>query len=158
MGSLASSYTNFDDLLAGVVSGVQGVLEEVAPQIETRLQASAAKNVNSQSGRSEGIASSSNIVSSVVTEGNVVMMTVKDIALPEKPWIGEWSAFDFGKNEATGGTMFANWIEHGLWMDIAEWNRMGHPKDSKPKRPKREFVSPVQVEAAMIVKTALHGL
>ena len=32
MGSLASSYTNFDDLLAGVVSNVQDILEGVAPE------------------------------------------------------------------------------------------------------------------------------
>lgn len=54
--------------------------------------------------------------------------------------------------------MFANWIEHGLWMDIAEWNRMGRPKENKPKRPARPFISKVQVEAAMLVRTALHEL
>ena len=54
MGSLASSYTNFDDLLAGVVSSVQDILEGVAPEIETRLQASIVENVHSKSGRSDG--------------------------------------------------------------------------------------------------------
>lgn len=48
MGSLASSYTNFDDLLAGVVSSVQDILEGVAPEIETRLQASIVENVHSK--------------------------------------------------------------------------------------------------------------
>ena len=57
MGSLASSYTNFDDLLAGVVSSVQDILEGVAPEIETRLQASIVENVHSKSGRSDGIES-----------------------------------------------------------------------------------------------------
>ena len=106
-----------------------------------------------------GIADSRNIVSNVSRDGDTVTMIVKDIAMPQRSYItGDWSNFDWGKNTAVGSTMFANWIEHGLWMDIAKWNQMGRPKDNKPKRPKREFVSPVQVEAAMIVKTALHGL
>lgn len=95
----------------------------------------------------------------VSRDGDTVTMIVKDIAMPQRSYItGDWSNFDWGKNTAVGSTMFANWIEHGLWMDIAKWNQMGRPNDNKPKRPKREFVSPVQVEAAMIVKTALHGL
>ena len=51
--------------------------------------------------------------------------------------------------------MFANWIEHGLWMDLKWYFRS---EGAKMKRPKREFIKPVQLEAAMIVKTALHGL
>ena len=156
MGKLASSYTNFDDLLEGVANGVQGILDEVAPQIETRLQASAIKNVHPKNGRENGITSKSNIVSNVSRDGNVITMVVKDIAKPAGPKYGE---FDETKNAALEGTMFANWIEHGLWMDIQAWRAMGYPQtDDKPKRPAREFVSPVQVEAAMIVKTALHGL
>lgn len=86
MGSLASSYTNFDDLLAGVVSGVQDILEGVAPEIETRLQASIVENVRSKSGRSDGIESKKKIVSSVTTDNNVVTMTIKDIARPQESW------------------------------------------------------------------------
>ena len=152
---LASSYTNFDDLLAGVANGVEKIVQDVAPQIEARLQASAVKNVHPKDGRENGITSAKNIVSSVTREDNVVTMVVKDIAKPQGP---KWGVFNEADNSVLGGTMFANWIEHGLWMDIAEWAKMGYPKDDKPKRPKREFVSPVQVEAAMIVKTALHGL
>ena len=156
MGKLVSSYTNFDDLLEAVANGTQEILEEVAPQIETRLQASAEKNVHPKNGRANGITSANNIVSSVSRDGNVVTMVVKDIAKPAGPKYGE---FDETQNAALEGTMFANWIEHGLWMDLQAWRAMGYPKTKdKPKRPAREFVSPVQVEAAMIVKTALHGL
>ena len=63
--------------------------------------------------------------------------------------------FNDEEDEAVGGTMFANWIEHGLWMDL-EW--YFRSEGAKMKRPKREFIKPVQLEAAMIVKTALHGL
>ena len=144
MGSLASSYTNFDDLLAGVVSSVQDILEGVAPEIETRLQASIVENVHSKSGRSDGIESKKNIVSSVTTDDNVVTMTVKDIARPQASWCK--TPFREGDNAALEGTMFANWIG------------MGRPKENKPKRPARPFISKVQVEAAMLVKTALHEL
>lgn len=158
---LANSYTNFDDLLTGVVNGVQGVLEEVAPQIETRLQASAVQNVHPMNdGEAGTITDPKNIRSSVSVDGNTVTMIVKDVAGPQASYItGDWSQWNAKSNDAAaGGTMFANWIEHGLWMDIGKWNQMGRPENNKPKRPKREFVSPVQVEAAMIVKTALHGL
>lgn len=156
MGSLASSYTNFGDLLAGVANGIEEAVRGVAPQIETRLQVSAEQNVYSKNGRKNGITSAKNIVSSVTREGNVVTMVVKDIAKPQGP---KWGTFDEAQNNALEGTMFANWIEHGLWMDIVAWASMGYPKDDdKPKRPARPFIAPAQVEAAMIVKTALHNL
>ena len=156
MGSLASSYTNFDDLLAGVANGIEEAVRGVAPQIETRLQVSAEQNVHPKNGRKDGITSAKNIVSSVTREGNVVTMVVKDMTKPHEP---KWGTFDEAQNNALEGTMFANWIEHGLWMDIVAWASMGYPKDGdKPKRPARPFFAPAQVEAAMIVKTALHNL
>lgn len=156
MGSLATSYTNFDDLLAGVANGIEEAVRGVAPQIETRLQVSAEQNVHPKDGRKNGITSAKNIVSSVTREGNVITMVVKDIARPQGP---KWGAFDEAQNDALEGTMFANWIEHGLWMDIAAWASMGYSKDDdKPKCPARPFITPVQVEAAMLVKTALHNL
>lgn len=153
-------YTSFDSLLEGVASNVERVMQEVAPEIETKLQASAVKNVHPKNGaETGGIADAKNIRSSVLRDGNVVSLTVKDIAAPQASYFtDDWSLWQSDKDAAVGGTMFANWIEHGLWMDIAEWNRMGRPKNDKPKRPARKFVSPAQVEAAMIVKTALHGL
>lgn len=63
--------------------------------------------------------------------------------------------FDEQENDAVGGTMFANWIENGLWMDLYHYLRSGGQKRYRPARP---FIAPAQVEAAMIVKTALHGL
>ena len=156
MGGLASSYTNFDDLLAGVANGIEEVVRGVAPQIETRLQVSAEQNIHPKDGRKNGITSAKNIVSSVTREDNVVTMVVKDIAKPQGP---KWGTFDEAQNDAFEGTMFANWIEHGLWMDIVTWASMGYLKDDdKPKRLARPFVEPVQVEAAMLVKTALHNL
>lgn len=156
MGSLATSYTNFDDLLAGVANGIEEAVRGVAPQIETRLQVSAEQNVHPKDGRKNGITSAKNIVSSVTREGNVITMVVKDIARPHGP---KWGAFDEAQNDALEGTMFANWIEHGLWMDIAAWASMGYSKDDdKPKRPARPFITPVQDEATMLVKTALHNL
>ena len=56
-GSLASSYTNFDDLLAGVANGIEEAVRGVAPQIETRLQVSAEQNVHPKDGRKNGITS-----------------------------------------------------------------------------------------------------
>lgn len=160
---MKQSYTSFDELLSDLANNVERVMrDDVAPQLEQRLQASAKQNVHPMSDADAnvgGIADSRNIVSNVSRDGDTVTMIVKDIAMPQRSYVtGDWSNFDWGKNAAVGSTMFANWIEHGLWMDIAKWNQMGRPKDNKPKRPKREFVSPVQVEAAMVVKTALYGL
>ena len=180
---MKQSYTNFDDLLNDVSDGIERIVrDDVAPQLEERLLASAKKNIHPQLGIS-GITDAKNIVSNVSRDGNVISLIVKDIAKPEASYITssmDWSEanrgvdkrnglvddptavnvlFNEAEDEAVGGTMFANWIEHGLWMDWAEWIRQGRPKgNNKPKRPKREFISPVQVEAAMIVKTALHGL
>ena len=126
MGSLASSYTNFDDLLAGVANGIEEAVRSVAPQIETRLQVSAEQNVHPKDGRKNGITSAKNIVSSVTREGNVVTMVVNDIAKPQGP---KWGTFDEAQNNELEGTMFANWIEHGLWMDIVAWASMGYLKD-----------------------------
>ena len=155
-------------------------MQDVAPQIETVLQASAKKNIQSQSARSAGIEDANNIVSSVTRDGNIVTMIVKDIAKPQPSYFlggkkfdsqrvadtllyreyhfggspivwneygGANILFDERENAAVGGTMFANWIENGL--------RSGGQKEYRPARP---FIAPTQVEAAMIVKTALHGL
>lgn len=115
MGSLASSYTNFDDLLAGVVSSVQDILEGVAPEIETRLQASIVENVHSKSGRSDGIESKKNIVSSVTTDNNVVTMTVKDIARPQESWCK--TPFREGDNAALERTI-QNFIKEYATLSI----------------------------------------
>lgn len=45
---MKQSYTNFDDLLSDVADGVEQIMQDVAPQIETVLQASAKKNIQSQ--------------------------------------------------------------------------------------------------------------
>lgn len=185
---MKQSYTNFDDLLNDVADGVEQIMQDVAPQIETVLQASAKKNIQSQSARSAGIEDTNNIVSSVTRDGNTVTMIVKDIAKPQPSYFlggkkldsqrvadtllyreyhfgnspivwneyGEANIlFDERENAAVGGTMFANWIENGLWMDLSYYLRSGGQKEYRPARP---FIAPAQVEAAMIVKTALHGL
>lgn len=177
---MKQSYTNFDDLLSDVADGVERIVrDDVAPQLEQRLQESAKQNIHSKYGIS-GITDAKNIVSNVSRDGNVVSLIVKDIAKPEPSVFLTGSTdrsevqygidkrnglnddpravnigFNDEEDEAVGGTMFANWIEHGLWMDLAYYFKNGK---AKMKRPKREFIKPVQLEAAMIVKTALHGL
>lgn len=177
---MKQSYTNFDDLLSDVVDGVERIVrDDVALQLEQRLQESAKQNIHPKYEIS-GITDAKNIVSNVSRDGNVVSLIVKDIAKPE-PSVFITNSTDFSEafrgldkrnglnddpsavnimfndaeNDAVGGTMFANWIEHGLWMDLAYYFKNGK---AKMKRPKREFIKPVQLEAAMIVKTALHGL
>ena len=176
---MKQSYTNFDDLLSDVADGVERIVrDDVAPQLEARLLESAKKNIHPRFGIS-GITDAKNIVSNVSRDGNAISLIVKDIARPEVSYFYSGNIdssevkygldkrtglhndptavnieFNEAENEAVGGTMFANWIEHGLWMDLTYY--LQH--QSKRYRQKREFVSPVQVEAAMIVKTALHGL
>lgn len=176
---MKQSYTNFDDLLNDVADGVERIVrDDVAPQLEARLLESAKKNIYPRFGIS-GITDAKNIVSNVSRDGNAISLIVKDIARPEVSYFYSGNIdssevkygldkrnglhndptavnieFNEAENEAVGGTMFANWIEHGLWMDLTYY--LQH--QSKRYRQEREFVSPVQVEAAMIVKTALHGL
>ena len=185
---MKQSYTNFDDLLSDVADGVEQIMQDVAPQIETVLQASAKKNIQSQSARSAGIEDASNIVSSVTRDGNTVTMIVKDIAKPQPSYFlggkkfdsqrvadtllyreyhfggspivwneygGANILFDERENAAVGGTMFANWMENGLWMDLSYYLRSGGQKEYRPARP---FIAPAQVEAAMVVMKALHGM
>lgn len=177
---MKQSYTNFDDLLSDVADGVERIVrDDVAPQLEQRLQESAKQNIHPKY-RISGITDAKNIVSNVSRDGNVISLIVKDIAKPEPSVFLTHSTdrseaqygidkrnglnddpravnigFNDEKDEAVGGTMFANWIEHGLWMDLKWYIRS---EGAKMKRPKREFIKPVQLEAAMIVKTALHGL
>lgn len=177
---MKQSYTNLDDLLSDVADGVERIVrDDVAPQLEQRLQESAKQNIHPKYGIS-GITDAKNIVSNVSRDGNVISLIVKDIAKPEPSVFLTHSTdrsevqygidkrnglnddpravnigFNDEEDEAVGGTMFANWIEHGLWMDL-EW--YFRSEGAKMKRPKREFIKPVQLEAAMIVKTALHGL
>lgn len=56
--------------------------------------------------------------------------------------------------EETSDDFFVR-IGNGLWMDLSYYLRSGGQKEYRPARP---FIAPAQVEAAMIVKTALHGL
>ena len=177
---MKQSYTNFDDLLSDVADGVERIVrDDVAPQLETRLLESAKKNIHPRFGIS-GITDAKNIVSNVSRDGNAISLIVKDIARPEVSYFYSGNIdssevkygldkrnglhndptavnidFNEAENEAVGGTMFANWIEHGLWMDLAYYFKNCK---AKMKRPKREFIKPVQLETAMIVKTALHGL
>lgn len=152
--ALKRVYSNFDDLLNGIIQNVESIMrDDVAPAVESKLAQSASENVAPKYNRSGGITDPACIVSEVERDSNSVTLIVKDIAKPQKPILSK-EGFDLQKDAAMGGTMFANWIENGLWMDIATYWRTGE----KVKRPKRQFISPVQLEAVIITKAALKSL
>lgn len=149
---LKESYTNFNQLLDDVTQSIEIILKnDVAPALETKLAQSAKANIHPKGNRVGSITDPSCIVSEVTKDTDSVTLIVKDIAKPQKPIMGD---FDESKNAAVGGTMFANWIENGLWMDITTYWVTGN----KVKRPARKFIEPVQLEAAMITKAALKSL
>lgn len=152
--ALKSSYSNFDTLLNDLLQSVENIMRnDVAPAVETKLAQSAASNVKPINHRTGGIDDPSCVVSEITRTGNSVVLVVKDIAKPQKPILSK-GGFDLQEDDAAGGTMFANWIENGLWMDIATYWETGE----KAKRPKRKFIEPVQLEAVMITKAALKSL
>lgn len=152
--ALKKSYSNFDDLLNGIIQNIEGIMRnDVAPAVESKLAQSASENVDQKYNRSGGITDPACIVSEVECDSHSVTLTVKDIAKPQKPILSK-EGFDLQKDAAAGGTMFANWIENGLWMDIATYWRTGE----KVKRPARKFIEPVQLEAIMITQAALKSL
>lgn len=150
--ALNESYNDFDQLLEDALQSVESILKnDVAPALETKLAQSAKMNIHPRRNRDGSITDPSCIVSEITKGTDSVTLIVKDIAKPQKPIMGY---FDKSKDVAAGGTMFANWIENELWMDIATYWATG----DKVKRPARKFIEPVQLEAAMITKAALKSL
>lgn len=112
-------FTNFKDLLNGVEEELADSLDkEVAEKIKQKISASAKKNVILQTpGRAVGgIDDVSQMKDRVERKKRTMTLTVTDVAKPSPSIFG--TKFDTAKDSAVGGTMFANWIEHGYWVDL----------------------------------------
>lgn len=162
------TFTNFADLLSHVQDGIQDALEhEVQDVVKQEISDTAKTNVILQgAGRDfDGIDDINNMEAEVSGGPKVFKLKVKDVAKPQPSVFGQ--PFDATKDAAVGGTMFANWIEHGEWVDLKAlfdhrnaigWNpgigekwsdfkARGLPMAEwsyKPKREARPFIEPVQ--------------
>ena len=114
-------YTNFSDLLKGLSNDLATTLNtKVSKEIKKRISISAKKNVIKEtSGRgSGGIDDMNQMKSRVEQSGNFLTLVITDTAKPSPSVFGQ--KFDTAKDSAVGGTMFANWIEHGQWVDLKQ--------------------------------------
>lgn len=169
-----SSFTNFDDLLKAVGGGIEDSLKTDVPVIiKQKISQAARENVILETaGRAGGGIDDINAMEdSLKKTKESYSLSVKDIAEPSPSVFGQ--EFDDEKNAAVGGTMFANWIENGEWIDLKEmlryrrevgWNPGFHETwasykgtghgdglsksdwNYKPRREKRPFISLVQKE------------
>lgn len=113
------TFTNFADLLAHVQDGIQDSLEHgVADVVKQEISDTARTNVMLQgAGReTDGIDDLNNMEAEVTGGPKVFKLKVKDVAKPQPSVFNQ--PFDNTKDAAVGGTMFANWIEHGEWVDL----------------------------------------
>lgn len=113
------SYTDFASLLDGINSSIEQTLNTgVANDIKRRISQSARQNVIKQtSGRSAGgIDDMNNMKSRLEKKKNSMTLIVSDVAKPAPSVFGQ--KFDTALDAKVGGTMFANWIEHGYWVDL----------------------------------------
>lgn len=146
------TFANFDDLIAHIGNGIQDALEgDVQEIVKEKISKSARDRVILETaGRpADGIDDMSSMEGEVTIGKKVFKLKVKDVASPAESIFGQ--PFDQAKNAAVGGTMFANWIEDGKWVDLkAMLNyRRGMPKSEwnyKPRREARPFIEPVQQE------------
>lgn len=164
------TFANFDDLIAHIGNGIQDALEGDAQEIvKEKISKSARDHVILETaGRpADGIDDMSSMEGEVTIGKKVFKLKVKDVASPAESIFGQ--PFDQAKNAAVGGTMFANWIEDGKWIDLKAmleyrrgigWNPKDHEKWSdyktrgmpksewkyKPRREARPFIEPVQQE------------
>ena len=113
----------------------------VADYIKDELQQSAAINAaGPYSSPTGGISDIGNMYAQTTRYQRGCDLIVEDIALPQQSVFNtEWRE---DENQAVDGTMFANWIENGEWMDLKGYFRSGGTQ--KPKRKRRKFVAPVQ--------------
>lgn len=88
---MKQAYTSFYELLSDIANNVERIMrDDVAPQLEQRLQASAKQNVhpmNDADANVGGIADSRNIVSNVSRDGDTVTMIVKDLSCVEVRYV-----------------------------------------------------------------------
>lgn len=164
------TFTTYDDLIAHIKGGIQDALEGDAQQIvKEKISKSAREHVilETNGRETEGIDDMTSMEGEVTIGQNVFKLKVKDVASPAASVFKQ--PFDESKNAAVGGTMFANWIEDGKWVDLKAmlnyrrgigWNPKDHEKWSdyrtrgmpksewnyKPRREARPFIEPVQQE------------
>lgn len=164
------TFANFDDLIAHIGSGIQDALEGDAQEIvKEKISKSARERVILETDGREtaGIDDMASMEGEVTIGNKVFKLKVKDTASPAPSVFDQ--PFDQAKNAAVGGTMFANWIEDGKWIDLKAmleyrrgigWNPKDHEKWSdyktrgmpksewkyKPRREARPFIKPVQQE------------
>lgn len=115
------TYTDFQSLFDGISNDLSLTLNtKVAANIKKKISKSAKENVIKEtSGRSSGgIDDISMMKSRVEKKGNTLTLIVTDVAKPAPSVFGQ--PFDAAKDAKVGGTMFANWIEHGDWVDLKQ--------------------------------------
>lgn len=147
-------FSSFQDLSSEIARRAEMSLSTtVGEELKETLRKSAVKNVHPDSASSRqagGITDPRNIVINVNCKHKSIDLIVKDIAKPAGPL---FTPFDSGKDDAVGGTMFANWIERGEWVEL--W-------DSEQRRAARPFVAPAQSEvnshSAKIVALLKKGM
>lgn len=114
-------FTNFQDLLSGIGDELESSLKnEVGNKIKQKISKSARENViKDTAGRATGgIDDVSKMEANVEKKKDSLNLMVKDVAKPSPSVFG--TEFDTSKDAAVGGTMFANWIEHGYWVDLKQ--------------------------------------
>ena len=113
------TFVNFDDLIAHIGNGIQDALEGDAQEIVKEKISKSARDrvILETAGRpADGIDDMSSMEGEVTIGKKVFKLKVKDVASPAESILGQ--PFDEAKNAAVGGTMFANWIEDGKWIDL----------------------------------------
>lgn len=119
MSRNTKSFDDFDSLLKYVDEEVTDSMQkDVANEIKRKISEKARQNVILEtSGRpSGGIDDVKEMESKLDKKTKVMTLTVKDTAKPSPSVFG--TKFNRAKDAAVGGTMFANWIEHGEWVDL----------------------------------------
>lgn len=174
---MKKSFTSLSELDSGVKELISDALmTDVSDVIKGMISKSARENVILETaGRSSGgVDDITQMESSVKERKTSIELKVKDIAKPSHSVFGQ--PFDDAKDASVGGTMFANWIENGQWIDLKQlleyrrgvgWNPSSgehwedyYDADSarrhdgmtkkewgfKPRREPRPFMQPVQDE------------
>ena len=136
---MAKTFTSLQSLCEAIKQGtVEALNTTVQEQVKEKLSASARQNAILDTGGrgAGGIEDVGMMQHKVEVSGNVITLTVKDIA-PPAPSV-------FGTPFRGGETTFAEWIEKGQWMDLKEYLTSG----TKTPREARPFIEPVAQEIA----------
>lgn len=112
-------FNDFQSLLDGVEDEIADSLsKEVSNEIKQKISKSARERVilETEGRAANGIDDINKMEDNVERKKRTMTLTVKDTAKPSPSVFG--THFDTGKDAAVGGTMFANWIEFGQWVDL----------------------------------------